>query len=96
MRVGAFARGLLLRGECSVELVLMTTNKPVSNLFHTLAGRIPAKFEVSFSARTRGQSQRAGWVVASESRVGGNLREQGGWESQSRVVASESRVGGSL
>ena len=27
MRVGAFARGLLLRGECTVELVLMCTGK---------------------------------------------------------------------
>ena len=25
MRVGAFARGLLLRGECTMELVLMCT-----------------------------------------------------------------------
>ena len=25
MRVGAFARGLLLRGECTIELVLMCT-----------------------------------------------------------------------
>ena len=46
MRVGAYARGLLLRAECSVELVLMTANKPDTTLFHILCGRIPAKLEV--------------------------------------------------
>ncbi len=46
MRVGAFARGLLLRGECSVELILMTTTKPNISLYQDLASRLPAKFEV--------------------------------------------------
>lgn len=70
MRVGAFAQGLLLKGECSVELVLMCagalgssqslllwlgylmcgllflTEKPTVSLFNTIAGQLPAKFEV--------------------------------------------------
>lgn len=49
MRVGAFARGLLLKGECSVELVLMTTTKPNMTLFNALSSRMPAKFEVGVS-----------------------------------------------
>ena len=47
MRVGAFARGLLLKGECSVELILMTARKPNFTLFMDLATKLPAKFEVS-------------------------------------------------
>ena len=46
MRVGAFARGLLLKGECHVELILMTASKPDISLFQVLDSRIPAKFEV--------------------------------------------------
>ena len=46
MRVGAFARGLLLKGECDVELVLMTTSKPDGTLFVCLSTHLPAKFEV--------------------------------------------------
>ena len=46
MRVGAFARGLLLKGECSVELILMTASKPNISLFQDLSSRLPAKFEV--------------------------------------------------
>ena len=44
--MGAFARSLLLRNECDVELVLMTTAKPDSNLFMLLSNHLPAKFEV--------------------------------------------------
>ncbi len=46
MRVGAFARGLMLKGECEVELVLMTASKPDGALFIHLANQLPAKFEV--------------------------------------------------
>lgn len=46
MRVGSFARGLLLKGECHVELILMSANKPDITLFQSLDTRIPAKFEV--------------------------------------------------
>lgn len=46
MRVGAFARGLMLRGECQVELVLMCSNKPTSALLADIARRMVAKFEV--------------------------------------------------
>ena len=46
MRVGAFARGLLLKGECEVELVLMTADKPGGGLFILLSSQLPAKFEV--------------------------------------------------
>ncbi len=46
MRVGAFARGIQLKGECSVELVVMTANKPNVTLFQSLARTLPAKFEV--------------------------------------------------
>ena len=65
MRVGAFARSLMLRGECTVDLVLMCTGRPTQSprplvshvllstgrptaaLFHDIARRMPAKFEVS-------------------------------------------------
>ena len=46
-RVGTHAIGLLLRGECSVELVLMCANKPTHQLFNEVATRLPEKFEVS-------------------------------------------------
>ena len=46
MRVGAFARGLLLKGECDVELILMTATKPNISLYQDLSSRLPAKFEV--------------------------------------------------
>lgn len=45
-RVGSHAIGLMLRGECSVELVLMCANKPTHKLFNEVATRLPAKFEV--------------------------------------------------
>ena len=45
-RVGTHAIGLLLRGECSVELVLMCASKPTHHLFNEVATRLPAKFEV--------------------------------------------------
>jgi zinc finger RNA-binding protein len=45
MRVGAFARGLMLRGECSVDLVLMCTGRPDATLFSDISRRMPAKFE---------------------------------------------------
>ena len=45
-RVGTHAVGLLLRGECAVELVLMCSNKPTHQLFNEVASRLPAKFEV--------------------------------------------------
>ena len=45
-RVGTHAIGLLLRGECSVELVLMCANKPTHKLFNEVATRLPEKFEV--------------------------------------------------
>ena len=51
-RVGAHAVGLLLRGECSVELVLMCANKPTYELFNEVATRLPAKFEVSWKYST--------------------------------------------
>ena len=46
MRVGTHAIGLLLRGECTVELVLMCAHKPTDQLFSEVASRLPAKFEV--------------------------------------------------
>lgn len=46
MRVGAFARGLLLKGECNVELILMTATKPNLLLFNNLTAKLPEKFEV--------------------------------------------------
>lgn len=49
MRVGAFARGLLLKGECSVELILMIATKPTNRLFNDLASSLPAKFEVGLA-----------------------------------------------
>ena len=44
--MGSHAIGLMLRGECSVELVLMCANKPTNQLFNEVASRLPAKFEV--------------------------------------------------
>ena len=39
MRVGAFARSLLLRGECSVDLVLMCTGKSIFSTLFIAQGR---------------------------------------------------------
>ena len=44
--MGSHAIGLMLPGECSVELVLMCANKPTQQLFNEVASRLPAKFEV--------------------------------------------------
>jgi hypothetical protein len=60
MRVGAFARSLMLRGECTVDLVLMCTGRPTAALFHDIARRMPAKFEELSSEVVYNVSQEVG------------------------------------
>lgn len=46
MRVGSFAHDLLLKGECSAELVLLCEAKPTITLFNIILGRLASRFEV--------------------------------------------------
>ena len=46
MRVGVFAHNLLLKGECSAELVLMCDKKPTMTLFNLVINRLAIRFEV--------------------------------------------------
>ncbi len=46
MRVGAFAHELLLKGECSADLVLLCEKKPTVSLFNVILRRLVSQFEV--------------------------------------------------
>ena len=46
MRVGSYARGVMLKGECSVQLVLMCADKPTTSFFNTVASQFQEKLEV--------------------------------------------------
>ncbi|XP_022253332.1 zinc finger RNA-binding protein-like isoform X3 [Limulus polyphemus] len=46
MRVGGLAKGLLLTGETSVQLVVMCAEKPTRTLLERVADNLPKQFEV--------------------------------------------------
>ncbi len=46
MRVGAFAHNLLLKGECTTDLVLLCEKKPTITLFNIILQRLIVRFEV--------------------------------------------------
>lgn len=46
MRVGILAKGLLLRGDRNVQLILLTAKKPTVSLLKTIAKQLPAELEV--------------------------------------------------
>jgi len=47
MRVGTYSEQLLLRDECSAELVLMCERKPTLTLFNLVMRKLAMKFEAS-------------------------------------------------
>lgn len=47
MRVGILAKGLLLRGDRNVELVLLTAKKPTISLLKSIAQQLPKELSVS-------------------------------------------------
>lgn len=57
MRVGILAKGLLLRGDRNVELILLTAKKPTISLLKSIAKQLPKELEVrnneSFYSRKR-------------------------------------------
>lgn len=46
MRVGILAKGLLLRGDRNVELILLTAKKPTISLLKSIAKQLPKELEV--------------------------------------------------
>lgn len=46
MRVGILAKGLLLRGDRNVELILLTAKKPTISLLRSIAKQLPKELEV--------------------------------------------------
>uniref|UniRef100_A0A3B3DGN6 Zinc finger RNA-binding protein-like n=1 Tax=Oryzias melastigma TaxID=30732 RepID=A0A3B3DGN6_ORYME len=46
MRVGILAKGLLLRGDRNVELILLTAKKPTITLLKTVAKQLPKELEI--------------------------------------------------
>ena len=49
MRVGLVAKGLLLKGDKDLELVLLCTNKPTVTLLEQVADKLTAQLEVELS-----------------------------------------------
>lgn len=49
MRVGILAKGLLLRGDRNVELILLTAKKPTISLLKSIAKQLPKELAVSKS-----------------------------------------------
>ena len=46
MRVGILAKGLLLRGDRNVELILLTAKKPTITLLKNIAKQLPKELAV--------------------------------------------------
>lgn len=46
MRVGILAKGLLLRGDRDVQLILLTARKPTVSLLDSIAKQLPKELEV--------------------------------------------------
>lgn len=49
MRVGLVAKGLLLKGDKDLELVLLCSNKPTVTLLNQVAEKLIAQLEVDLS-----------------------------------------------
>uniref|UniRef100_A0A8C1TQ42 Zinc finger RNA-binding protein n=1 Tax=Cyprinus carpio TaxID=7962 RepID=A0A8C1TQ42_CYPCA len=49
MRVGILAKGLLLRGDRNVQLILLAAKKPTVSLLRTIAEQLPKQLAVSLS-----------------------------------------------
>ena len=50
MRVGSLAKGLLLRGDSRVRLVVLCSEKPTRALLERVADSLPEQFAVRFAA----------------------------------------------
>lgn len=48
MRVGILAKGLLLRGDRNVQLILLADKKPTVSLLGTVAEQLPKQLAVRF------------------------------------------------
>lgn len=46
MRVGILAKGLLLRGDRNVELILLTAKKPTISLLKSITNQLPKELAV--------------------------------------------------
>lgn len=47
MRIGLVAKGLLIKGDMDLELVLMCRDKPTQTLLDTVCHNLPAQIEVN-------------------------------------------------
>jgi len=68
MRVGAFARGLLLRGECTMELVLMCTG---SYTLASFPGRSHLQYLIAYSMQIR---RGKAWEISSRAVTSGRQK----------------------
>lgn len=48
MRVGLVAKGLLVKGDMDLELVLMCRDKPTKLLLYTVSANLPLQLQVRF------------------------------------------------
>lgn len=48
MRVGLVAKGLLVKGDMDLELVLMCRDKPTKLLLYTVSANLPVQLQVCF------------------------------------------------
>lgn len=55
MRVGILAKGLLLRGDRNVQLILLTAKKPTVSLLKSIAKQLPKELEVGELQPLRGR-----------------------------------------
>lgn len=53
MRVGLVSKGLLLKGDSNLELVLLCTNKPTVSLLKEVAEKLTVQLEVRHRTRYR-------------------------------------------
>lgn len=47
MRVGVLAKGLLLRGDRNVNLILLSAHKPTKSLLEKISGNLPKQLMVT-------------------------------------------------
>lgn len=55
-RVGLVAKGLLIKGDMDLELVLMCREKPTKLLLYTIGTNLPLQIQVSSLTPTEGQT----------------------------------------
>ena len=61
MRIGLVAKGLLIKGDMDLELVLLCRDRPTQTLLDTVCLRLPTQIQVRHT-HTHTQSQKSSLV----------------------------------